>query len=286
MRPLSRTNPLPLYHQLKEELRSLVDDGALKPGDAVPSERELCERHHISRMTVSKAISTLVNEGVLYREQGKGTFVAPPKPSCGFSQLSGFTENMEKAGLPHETRLISFEVEEPSRQLQETLQLSPENHKVFNILRRRFVAGEPFSLEQVWLPVDRAPDLSATLLDGQSLYALLRGAATVMAVDSDLEAVLSARKNLALNGAEGVHLVCADLLDLRGRWNIVLANLDIRTFIRCSSHVKGFVREGGYLLISGILGRDGPALVSLFSDLKLLTTERKNSWRGFLFFNG
>jgi len=221
VRPLSRTNPLPLYHQLKEELRSLVDDGALKPGDAVPSERELCERHHISRMTVSKAISTLVNEGVLYREQGKGTFVAPPKPSCGFSQLSGFTENMEKAGLPHETRLISFEVEEPSRQLQETLQLSPENHKVFNILRRRFVAGEPFSLEQVWLPVDRAPDLSATLLDGQSLYALLRGRYDVRLsyARQTVEPVLSSAFEsgmLELKEETPVLLFCRVAYDARG----------------------------------------------------------------------
>jgi ribosomal protein L11 methyltransferase len=119
-----------------------------------------------------------------------------------------------------------------------------------------------------------------------SLYALLCGAARVVAVDNDLDAVLSAGKNLLLNDTPDVHLVCADLLDLKGAWDVVLANLDIRTFARCSSHVKGFVRKSGYLVISGILGRDASKLISLFPGLQLLSVERRNSWRGFLFFNG
>ena len=221
MRNLSRSSPLPLYHQLKEYLRSQVDDGVLKPGDAVPSERELCARHGISRMTVSKAISTLVNAGVLYREQGKGTFVALPKPSCGFSQLTGFTENMEKAGLPHETRLLSFEEESASRQLQETLQLSPENVSIFNILRLRFVEGEPFSLEQVWLPVERAPGLDAARLDGQSLYALLRGDYEVRLsyARQTVEPVLSSEfesRMLELKAETPVLLFCRVAYDTRG----------------------------------------------------------------------
>lgn len=221
MRNISRSSPLPLYHQLKEYLRSLVDDGVLKPGDAVPSERELCARHGISRMTVSKALTTLVNEGVLYREQGKGTFVALPKPACGFSQLTGFTENMEKAGLPHETRLLSFEEELPSRQLQETLQLPPEDAKVFNILRLRFVEGEPFSLEQVWLPVERAPGLDALRLDGRSLYALLRGDYDVRLsyARQTVEPVLSSEfesRMLELKAETPVLLFCRVAYDTRG----------------------------------------------------------------------
>lgn len=221
MRTILRSSPLPLYHQLKEYLRTLVDDGILKPGDAVPSERELCARHGISRMTVSKAISTLVNEGVLYREQGRGTFVALPKPSCGFSQLTGFSENMRKAGLPHETRLLSFEEEAASRQLQETLQLPPEDPRIFNILRLRFVEEEPFSLEQVWLPVGRAPGLDAEVLDGQSLYALLRGSYGVQLsyARQTVEPVLSSEfesRMLELKVETPVLLFCRVAYDSRG----------------------------------------------------------------------
>ncbi len=57
----------------------MIENEELKPGDAVPTERELCEIQGVSRMTVNKAIMSLVNEGLLYREQGKGTFVAKPK---------------------------------------------------------------------------------------------------------------------------------------------------------------------------------------------------------------
>lgn len=76
MKIVSKSSPLPLHYQLKMILQEMIENEELLPGDTIPTERELCEIQKISRMTVNKAILSLVSEGILYREQGKGTFVA------------------------------------------------------------------------------------------------------------------------------------------------------------------------------------------------------------------
>ncbi len=117
-----------------------------------------------------------------------------------------------------------------------------------------------------------------------SLYARLKGAKYVYAVDNDLDAVLSAQKNVLLNEASGIELICADVHDVRGRFDIVLANLDIRTFALHSTHINGlWKKRRGILIISGIIGRERKEALSLFLPCELETEVRKNSWRGYLF---
>ncbi|MGZ3667723.1 MAG: GntR family transcriptional regulator, partial [Ktedonobacterales bacterium] len=67
MSTIYRNSPVPRYHQLKEILRERIRSGEWKPGDLIPSERELSETYRISRMTARQAITDLVNEGVFYR---------------------------------------------------------------------------------------------------------------------------------------------------------------------------------------------------------------------------
>lgn len=116
-----------------------------------------------------------------------------------------------------------------------------------------------------------------------ALYAEMLGADFILAVDNDPDAVLSARKNLALNNARGVSLACTSLDNVRGRFDLILANLDIRTFTAFSQHVAGLLNNNGLLVVSGILGRDERKLLSLFLGFSCLQRERMNAWRGFLF---
>lgn len=174
MRRLDKNSPIPLYYQIKEALQEMIDNGDFAPGDPVPSERDLCERFAISRMTAGKAVSALVNEGILYRERGRGTFVAHPKSACTSSHLAGFSDNIRAAGLASRTRILLFEEEEASRAIREALEIPPGEAAVFNILRLRYVEEEPFSLENVWVPKCRFRELSRELLEGKSLYALMR----------------------------------------------------------------------------------------------------------------
>lgn len=116
-----------------------------------------------------------------------------------------------------------------------------------------------------------------------SLYARLLGAKKVVAVDNDLDGVLNARKNIALNKADNIDVICADLTDVGSTYDVILANLDIRTFAAYSKAVMSRVVPGGKIVVSGILGRDKKRLVALFESQTLIRTEQKNSWRGFLF---
>ncbi|OPY82213.1 MAG: Ribosomal protein L11 methyltransferase [Syntrophorhabdus sp. PtaU1.Bin153] len=116
-----------------------------------------------------------------------------------------------------------------------------------------------------------------------ALYARLLGARKITAVDNDIDAVLNMKKNLVLNEAGNVDAVCADLRDIRGTFDVVLANLDINTFARHSTKVADLVKKDGYIVVSGILGRDRKRLISLFPDSTLVAMEQKNAWRGFLF---
>ncbi|SEM70513.1 GntR family transcriptional regulator [Lihuaxuella thermophila] len=174
MRKVDKNSPLPLYYQLKEILREMIENEELKPGDAAPPERELCEIHGISRMTARKAVMELVNEGVLYREQGKGTFVAKPKPKHQLNQLRGFTEEMKEKGLKVQTRILSFEVRPATVGIKNKLQMPPHQDKVLEIARLRIVDGLPFALETVWLNYDKMADLTRDELEDGSLYKVFR----------------------------------------------------------------------------------------------------------------
>lgn len=174
MRKVLKNCPIPLYYQLKEIIQEMIDNEELKPGDAIPPERELCEIHHISRMTARKAIIDLVSEGVLYREQGKGTFVAQPKPKHLITRLKGFTEEMEESGMKVETQILKFAVVDASVNLKRNLQMPPDHERVLEIKRLRIVDGEPLALETVWLDEQKVPGLNKEMLEGQSLYTVLK----------------------------------------------------------------------------------------------------------------
>ena len=76
MNPIDRASPLPIYHQLKALIQEQIRFGLWRPGDRIPTERELCQTYAISRSPVRQALSDLAREGVLLRRPGLGTFVA------------------------------------------------------------------------------------------------------------------------------------------------------------------------------------------------------------------
>lgn len=170
MKIVSKKNPVPLHFQIKEILQEMIENEELKPGDAVPTERELCEIQGVSRMTVNKAIMSLVNEGLLYREQGKGTFVAKPKENKEIAGLKSFSEVMQDKGLKTETRILFFQIKEATKRIKFVLNLSDDNNKVFEISRLRMSEGEPVAIETVWIPYNLCSDMDRQTIEGKSLY--------------------------------------------------------------------------------------------------------------------
>ncbi len=81
----------PQYRKLYEKLRFLIEEGTYSRGDLLPSENELCAAHHLTRPTVRKALDMLVNDGFIFRHQGKGSIVQGQPKSIGILSLSGTT---------------------------------------------------------------------------------------------------------------------------------------------------------------------------------------------------
>lgn len=169
---IDKNHPLPIYFQLKELLREKIASGEWKPGDMVPSERELSEQFHISRMTARQALSELATEGLLRREQGRGTFVAEPKIEHGLTRLTGFTEDMKARGLEPGARVIRLELIKPPLLAMQALQISPDD-PIILLERLRLAGGEPIALETSHLHFNGVENLLHEDFENHSLYRIL-----------------------------------------------------------------------------------------------------------------
>jgi GntR family transcriptional regulator len=169
---IDKNHPLPMYFQLKELMREKIASGEWKPGDMVPSERELSEQYHISRMTARQALSELATEGLLRREQGRGTFVAEPKIEHGLTRLTGFTEDMKARGLLPGAKVVRLEVIRPPLLAMRALQITPDETIVL-LERLRLAGGDPIALETSHLHFKGVENLLNEDFENNSLYQIL-----------------------------------------------------------------------------------------------------------------
>ena len=156
-----------------EQLRAILEDliASLKPGDPLPSERELAERYDVARMTVRAEITRLASEGLVERVQGRGTFVAELRVEQG-ATLSSFTEDMRARGLVPGSRILVQDRTEASETVAGMLELTPGS-PVVRVGRVRTADGEPMAVEEAYLPAEAFPGLEAADLAGGSLFELL-----------------------------------------------------------------------------------------------------------------
>jgi GntR family transcriptional regulator len=166
---LDETNQTPLYQQLQRALRQAITSKALIAEAALPPERDLAEEFSISRITVRKALDGLVEEGLLTRRQGSGTFVAGQRVEKNFSKLSSFTEDMAARGRKaHSIWLSRAEgVVTPDEAL--SLGLAPGS-TVYRFNRIRYADEAPMALEYSTLPSFCLPGVEVV---GDSLYTAL-----------------------------------------------------------------------------------------------------------------
>ncbi len=172
---IDKEGPLPYHYQLRELLRTDIETGRWKVGERLPSERELCEAFNLSRTTVREAIDALVNEGLLRREKGRGTFVSEPKILEGLLQSpTGFTDSMLEQGYRVDTKLLGMEIVPARPSLAHQLRLAVDE-QVVRIDRQRFILGEPILLVTSYVPYRICPSLINDDLTWNSLYHLLQG---------------------------------------------------------------------------------------------------------------
>src|ERR671919_2043787 len=113
----------------------------LQPGDPVPSERELCDRFGVSRMTVRQAVDALAVEGLLQRVQGSGTFVARPKVDLQV-RLTSFSEEMRRRGMTSSVKHLRAEVIQADARIAAALEIEPAD-PVVHLHQLRYADGEP-----------------------------------------------------------------------------------------------------------------------------------------------
>ena len=168
---LGRGVATPLYLRLQEEIKAAIASGGLKPLAALPAEREIAAALSISRVTVRKALSGLVNEGLLEQRQGSGTFVSrrPPTVEQPLSRLTSFSEDMRQRGLATTSRWLDRGVSVTSTREAIHLALSPQD-KVSRLRRLRFADGVPMAIERATIPQRYLADPQAV---ETSLYAIL-----------------------------------------------------------------------------------------------------------------
>lgn len=160
----------PKYYVVKGHLAEML--AALGPGQALPPERALAERFSTSRTTVRQALRELTIEGRLVRLQGRGTFAALPKMAQPL-QLTSYTEDMRRRGLPSRSKLLSAGYVKADEELARRLEVRPRA-RALRFERLRIANDEPMAIETSHLDASRFPGLLRKLGDSVSLYALLR----------------------------------------------------------------------------------------------------------------
>ncbi|HEV7372297.1 GntR family transcriptional regulator [Arenibaculum sp.] len=162
------TDPTPRYLQLATVVRDLVQRGVFRPGEALPSERDLSAMTGFARVTVRRAIDELLKEGILSRRHGSGTYVAR-RIEQPLSILAGFSEDMKTRGLRPGSTWIGRVLARPTPQEALALGVGP-NDQVVRLSRVRTADDEPLALEVAVIPAAMLP--SPDLVQG-SLYAAL-----------------------------------------------------------------------------------------------------------------
>ena len=161
----------PLYLQLKRWIEDAVRRGVIKPGDALPSERDLALKVDVSRVTVRKAVQHLVRDGILVQRHGSGTFVAPrvERVEQSLSRLTSFTEDMARRGMVVRSEWLDRGIFPPSPEEMMVLGLS-SRELVARVARLRLANDTPLAIERASLSATVLPDPAAI---GSSLYAAL-----------------------------------------------------------------------------------------------------------------
>ena len=145
-----KKGPIPLYYQIKDSLKQRILAGEFKENQRLPSENELCDLYLVSKSTVRQALSDLVREGMIYRDQGRGSFVTG---GVGLQRLSltGTIENVIASGVGSRGKVVEYERVRPLRDIAKTLNLKP-NEKVYRLGLVRSVPKGPFAFVFIFFP--------------------------------------------------------------------------------------------------------------------------------------
>jgi GntR family transcriptional regulator len=168
---LDRDTPVPLYHQLAEQLSAAIGSGTLQPGDAYENEVAMAERLGLSRPTVRRAIQELVAQGLLLRRRGLGTTVAG-RQIHRRAELTSLFDDLRRDGTGDpRTEVLTHEV--TTDEVAAAALGLPADTPLLHLVRLRCNGDQPLAILRNWLPPAYS-DISRADLEQDGLYAMLR----------------------------------------------------------------------------------------------------------------
>jgi GntR family transcriptional regulator len=164
----------PLYNQIQEYIAELILSGKLAPDAKIRSEREFSEGLGVSRMTVRRALTELVNEGLLERRHGSGTYVAQPKVTYEAREMIDYIRAMKARNIATTSQLLTFEIMAASRRMADLLGIQISS-PLYHVSVLRFANRVPVILERGFFPQSLWLNLEEWDLEKTSIYDLLTG---------------------------------------------------------------------------------------------------------------
>ncbi|MGH9683563.1 MAG: GntR family transcriptional regulator [Candidatus Acidiferrales bacterium] len=226
----------PAYKRIQNQIRERIEEGHLRPGDVVDSEREMAKRHKVSLMTARHALADLAREGLVERRHGAGTFVAPPK--IHFNKLMSYTEQMASRGLATRSKIVGAIESCKEPEIAARLALPPTSNLI-KMERVRQAASEPFALETCYLSADEFAKLAQAPLERGSLFATLEREYGVEIAYADEEI-----------DATAADMRTAELLDVpRGSPLMRIRQVIFSTAGKATVYVLGLYRSGRHTLL-------------------------------------
>ena len=184
----------PKYQDIKRQLLNAIEQGVLKVGDQVESENSLAARCAVSRMTARRALTELVEEGILARSQGLGTFVSDNRPMSSMLTITGIKEEIEARGNVHSCQVFQQNAVTASAQIAQWLGLAVDD-EVFMSEVVHYEDGVAVQSEQRWVNPQWAPDYLAQPLHQITAHKYLSQVAPLTEADHVVEAVLPSEQH-------------------------------------------------------------------------------------------
>ena len=157
---------------MREIIRNKIENGEYPPGTPIPSENSLAETYGIHRLSVRSAISALLYEGLLKSVQGKGVFVNGEKDERSLETTGGFRQTIEQTGHTFQTKILTNAVRKAGPYYADLLQIDPDD-RVYYVRRISYSDGEPYSLEEIYIPevlIPTFPQVNLNLFSFSQIY--------------------------------------------------------------------------------------------------------------------
>ncbi|HSQ26524.1 MAG TPA: GntR family transcriptional regulator [Anaerolineales bacterium] len=188
--PVNNQSPVPLYHQINLDLKRLIEIGILSPGSLLPPETELCQAYGVSRQTVRQALAHLVDDNLVERFAGRGTFVRSQSERASFHLDRSFSQFIRGLNLVPHSRTIAADIgvvnKDSPRPLHKYL-----GKPTLHLERVRYGSNEPICHQNTIVLTESCPNLDRFDFEKESLYEILasKSGLTIVRIDHLVRAV-------------------------------------------------------------------------------------------------